>query len=418
MSTAQVEIPEKLIPLFEKPLGSYRYRGAHGGRGSAKSRSFALMAAVFGYHQRLRVVCGRELQASIKESFYAEVKKAIESLPWLSYNYEVGENFIRGKNGTEFLFKGLRHNMSSIKSMADIDLFIVEEAEDVPENSWRELIPTVRNEGSEIWVIWNKRMEGSPTDQRFIKSPQKNSAFVEMNWQDNPWFPDVLNQERLNDLERLDYATYHHIWEGGYLKNSKAQIFSGKFEVKEFDKNNSQYYQGLDYGFSRDPMAAIRCFIKDDCLYISHEAGGTDIGIDMTAGFILEKMPEFEKFYTRADNSRPETTSYLKRHGLPLVQSVDKWQGSVEDGITFLKSFKKIYIHPECKETAREFMLYSYKVDRLSGDILPEIVDAYNHYIDAVRYALAPIIKNKVVGAFKSNKSLERRGREKENLRW
>src|SRR6056297_3152209 len=115
------------------------------------------MAAVWGYAEPLRILCTREFQASIKESFHAELKATIHSIPWLTANYDVGADYLRGKNGTEFIFRGLRRSMQSIKSMAQIDLCIVEEAEDVPEHSWRDLIPTVRADRSEIWCIWNPR---------------------------------------------------------------------------------------------------------------------------------------------------------------------------------------------------------------------------------------------------------------------
>lgn len=416
---AEVEVPLKLSQVFNPERGSVRYRIARGGRGSGKSASFAKMAAVFGYAEPLRILGTRELQVSIKESFYTEVKKAIESEGWLASHYEIGESFIRGKNGTEFLFRGLRHNMSAIKSMAKIDLVIVEEAEDVPENSWRELIPTIREEKSEIWVIYNPKKKESPTNLRFGDTPPKNSVSAFVNWSDNPWFPDVLNQERESDLERMDHALYRHIWEGDYLQHSNALILSSKFEVKDFDKTSDHYYQGLDYGFSQDPTAATRCFVRDDCLYISDEAGAIGLDVDDTAPFINEKINGFEKFYIRADSARPETTSYLKRHGLPLIQSVDKWKGSVEDGITYLRSFKKIYVHVDCPQTAKEMSLYSYKVDRMSGDILPEVIDKDNHFIDSIRYALAPLIKNKAVGTFKGQGSaLARSERKKDKLRW
>jgi phage terminase large subunit len=411
MSEVDIELPPKLIPVFEVPRGTVRYRGAKGGRGSGKSVSFAKMAALFGYAEPLRILGTRELQVSIKESFYAEVVAAIESEPFLAAHYDIGESFIRGKNGTEFIFRGLRHNMDSIKSMAQIDICIVEEAENVPEASWQKLIPTVRAPKSEIWVIWNPQKEGSPVDERFTKNPPKNSIIVEMNWRDNPWFPEVLEQERLNDLERMEHALYLHIWEGHYLKHSKAQIFADKFEIREFNKSHDVYYQGVDYGFAQDPLHALRCFVKDECLYISGEAVAKGLEIDDTSKFITDRIPEFDKFYSRADSSRPETTSYLKRSGLPLIKSVDKWPGSVMDGITFINSFKKVIIHPECPEIAKEFALYSYKVDRLTGDILPEVVDAHNHGVDALRYALAPLIKGKGVGTFgkSSSRSMQRR---------
>ena len=178
MATATVELPEPLAELFAEPRGAWRYRCAHGGRGSGKSYGFALMAAIWGFAEPLRVLCTRDLQVSIKESFHAELKAAIQAHPWLAAHYDVGVDYLRGRNGTEFLFRGLRNNVSAVKSTAKIDLTIVEEAEDVPEASWVALEPTVfRQPRAELWAIWNPRLDGSPVDQRFRKSPPSVIAY-------------------------------------------------------------------------------------------------------------------------------------------------------------------------------------------------------------------------------------------------
>ena len=400
MTKARVELPPKLLPVFTPPRGAVRYRGAYGGRGSGKSFSFALMAAVWGYAEPLRILATRELQVSIKESMYAEIRGAIRSRDWLAQHYEIGESYIRGRNGTEFLFRGLRHNMTAIKSMASIDLVVVEEAEDVPEHSWLDLLPTVRAERSEVWVIWNPRADGSPVDQRFVKQPPDNALIAKLNYGDNPWFPPVLEAERQHDLKRMDLSTYSHVWEGAYLENSDAQVLHGKVEVREFDpqKGWDGPYYGLDYGFANDPTAAVECYIHEDTLYIRRECGGVGVELDDTAGMVTSAMPEATRYVIRADNARPESTSYLRRHGLPRIESAPKWAGSIEDGIQHLRSYKAIVIHPGCKETMREARLYSYKTDRHTGDVLPQVVDANNHYIDAIRYALAPMIKSKGMG--------------------
>ena len=137
----------------------------------------------------------------------------------------------------------------------------------------------------------------------------------------------------------------------------------------------------------------------DNDLYIEYEAGKVRLELDETAEFITQRIPEFAQHKVRADSARPESISYLRRHGVPQMEGVKKWQGSVEDGIEHIKSYNKVYIHPRCKETLNEFRLYSYKTDRLSGDVLPQIIDANNHYIDALRYALTPLIKKR--GDFK-----------------
>lgn len=392
---AKVKLPPKLLKVFGKPRGALRYRGAYGGRGSGKSFSFAKMAAIWGLVEPLRILCVREFQGSIKESFHAELKNAIASEPWLEAAYDVGIDYIRGKNGTDFIFKGLRHNTSSVKSTAQVDLCIIEEAEDVPEHAWIELLPTIRAPKSEIWVIWNPKRKGSPVDARFRKNEAERSCIVSMNYSDNPWFPDVLNEQRLGDRERMSPEEYAHVWEGAYLEHSDAQIFKGKWRVAEFEPQDGWDgpYYGLDFGFAQDPTAAVECWIDGDTLYIAKEAGKVGLELDATGGFVTNVMPMAAKRIVRADSARPESISYLKRHGLPFITAVKKWKGSVEDGVSFMKSFKQIVIHPSCKSVIQEFTDYSYKKDRQTGDILPVIVDAHNHYIDAIRYALDKAIQ-------------------------
>ena len=355
------------------------------------------MAAVWGYAEPLRILCTRELQISIKESMFAELRNAIRSHAFLNQHYEIGESFIRGANGTEFMFRGLRHNMSAIKSMASIDLAIIEEAEDVPEHSWLDLLPTIRQPKSEVWAIWNPRLDGSPVDERLRKNRPDNAVVVEMNYGDNPWFPDVLDAERRHDRERMDPQTYAHVWEGAYLENSDAQVLHGKYRVAEFEsgKDWDGPYYGLDFGFSQDPTTANKCWIHRDSLYIEYEANKVGLELDDTAPYVAQRVPGIGDHVVRADSARPESISHLKRKGLPRITGVKKWQGSVEDGIQHLRSYQEIVIHPRCTETIREARLYSHKVDRHTGDVLPTIVDAHNHHWDAIRYALQPLISQR-----------------------
>lgn len=397
MTTVRVELPPKLVDLFAVPRGGYRYRCAYGGRGSGKSYGFALMAAIWGFMEPLRVLCTRELQVSIKESFHAELKAAIAAHPWLASHYDVGVDYLRGTNGTEFLFRGLRNNVSAVKSTAKIDLTIVEEAEDVPEASWLALEPTVfRQPRAELWAIWNPRLEGSPVDVRFRVHRPDGAAVAEVNWHDNPFFPPELDALRRQDQQRMDPATYAHVWDGAYLVNSDAQVLAGKVRVDHFIGGGPGWdgpYHGLDFGFSQDPTAAVKCWVRGSQLFVEYEAGKTGLEIDATAEHLRAQIPGIENYAVRADNARPESISYLKRHGLPNCTAVDKWPGSVEDGVAHLRSYSEIVIHPRCRETIRESRLWSYKVDRLSGDVLPDVVDANNHWMDALRYALAPLVR-------------------------
>lgn len=404
MTTARIELPPKLIPVFS---GEARYRGAHGGRGSAKTRSFALMTAVRAYMFAEAGVSGvilsaREYMNSLEESSMEEIKQAIRSISWLDAYFDIGEKYIRTKNRrVSYVFSGLRHNLDSIKSKARILIAWVDEAENVSEVAWQKLTPTVREAGSEIWITWNPEKDGSPTDKRFRKSPPAESKIVELNYTDNPWFPEVLEQERLGDRERLDDQTYAWIWDGAYRENSEAQILAGKYRVAEFDFGSDfdGPYFGIDWGFSQDPTAGVRLGICDQRLYVEYEAGKVGLENDDIAKFMIERLPDIEKHTVRADSARPETISHVKSTGngqrlaLPRIEGVEKWKGSVEDGIAHLRSYKEIIIHPRCVNVLNEARLYSYKVDRLTGDVLTDIIDKHNHYIDAIRYGLEPLIK-------------------------
>ena len=254
MTAGRIELPEKLIPVFS---GEALYRGAYGGRGSSKSRSFAKMAAVHGLRCALAgengvIVCGREFQNSLDESSMAEVKQAIETEPWLAANYEIGEKFIRTRDGRiDFSFVGLRRNIESVKSTARIRLLWVDEAEPVSEMAWQKAIPTVREENAEIWVTWNPERRASATNQRFRVNPPENSKIVELNWRDNAWFPSTLDQIRRED-EAKRPEQYPHIWEGEY-----AIAHAGAYYAK-FLSDASQ--EGRIGRVTKDPLLAVRAY--------------------------------------------------------------------------------------------------------------------------------------------------------------
>lgn len=375
----------------------HRYKILYGGRGGGKSYAVADALLIQGAMDVHRVLCAREFQASIKDSVHRLLWDRINALG-LDKFYDVTRDAIIGRNGTTFLFRGVRHNVQSIKSMSGITRVWVEEAQSVSEESWRVLIPTIRDPGSEIWLTLNPYREEDATSQRFLEHFPDDSFRLKINYEDNPHFPEVLDEERRRDYKRLDPATYAHIWQGEYLLNSDAQVFSGKWRIADFEPGDwGGPYHGLDFGYSQDPTAAVRCWTHDDCLWIERETGGTGIEIDETAPVLIRDIPGIENYELLADSSQPSMVEYLTRHGLPRCKSVYKWQGSVEDGVRFIRSFREVVIHPRCKETAREFRLYSYKVDERSGQILPKLVDAHNHYIDATRYALQPQIRKRDV---------------------
>ena len=219
MSKVRIEAPPKLIPVF---VGEADYRGAYGGRGSGKTRTFAKMAAVWGVKfaqagQNGVIVCGREFMNSLDESSMAEVKEAILSEPWLAERYDIGEKYIRTLDRRiSFAFIGLRHNLDSIKSKSRIRLLWVDEGEAVSELAWVKAVPTVREEGSEIWVTWNPERKNSATHKRFREDTPKRSKIVELNYRDNPWFPKRLKRSREEDFDKRP-DQYAHIWDGDFV---------------------------------------------------------------------------------------------------------------------------------------------------------------------------------------------------------
>lgn len=410
MTVANIQIIPRLIPMFTVPYGSVDYRVAKGGRGSGKTMTFAkmlcvqvVMMAVAG--QSGVALCGREFMNSLDDSTLAEIKAAIASEPdVLEPWFDVGEKYVRTRGlpgRVDFAFVGLRHNIDSLKSKARVLITWIDEAENVSEMAYRKLIPTVMRFGGEIWLTYNPESPESATHTRFASYDASRILIDTVNWNDNPWFPPALERERLDDLaNRPDI--YHHVWEGEFLTLTEAQVFAGKYTVEEFtlDKDSTPYY-GLDFGFSRDPMACIEIHKKGQVLYWRREA--VKIGLDMhlQGGFIRDRMGEqIARYDVIADNARPENISYLAKpinqtggsFQLPRIKGADKGKGSVQDGVDFIKSHKNV-IHPDCVETHREFKLYSYKVDRQSGQVLPVLVDSNNHVIDAGRYALEPVMK-------------------------
>lgn len=380
----RIEVSE---PFRDALTRKTRYKCWYGGRGSAKSWCVARLLLIRAYRERIRVLCTREFQNSISDSVHQVLKTQIDSIG-LSEFFDVQANKITSKTtGSEFTYRGLHHNVSEIKSFEGADICWVEEAHNISVESWKVLIPTIRKEGSEIWVTFNPDQEDDPTYQKFVVNPPDDAIIRMVNWRDNPWFPDTLRAEKDYCL-RVDKDAYEHIWEGNTRRISNAIIFSGKWEDKAFETpENARFFFGADWGFSQDPTVLIRSFVDRDCLYIDQEAYGVGIEIGSETEQIFDTIGESRKWRIKADCSRPETISAMNRHGFDIV-GAKKWSGSVEDGIALLKSFQKIYIHPRCKHTIEEFKHYRYKVDRVTQEVLPIIVDDFNHCIDAIRYSL------------------------------
>lgn len=209
MAQTNVQIPEKLSFLFEP----YRYKVAYGGRGAGKSHSIAKALLVLGAAKPLRILCTREVQKSIRDSVHRLLSDQIQELN-LDAFYQVLETEIRGANGTSFVFSGLAsQTVEAIKSFEGVDICFCEEAQTISKKSWDILIPTIRKENSEIWIGFNPELESDETYRRFVVNPPPNSKVVEINYSDNPWFPDVLEQERIH-CKLTNAEDYAQIWEG------------------------------------------------------------------------------------------------------------------------------------------------------------------------------------------------------------
>lgn len=277
MTAAQIAIPEKLIWLFS---GEADVRAAHGGRGSGKTRSFATMAAIKGYQYGMQgvsgiILCARQFMNSLADSSLEEMKRAIEDVPFLNAYYEIGETYIRSKDGRiDFAFAGLDRNIASIKSKGRLLLCWVDEAEPVTETAWQTLIPTLREEGdgwnAELWVTWNPLRKNAAVEKRFRHSNDPRIKCVQINWRDNPKFPAKLERDRQRDLlERPQ--DYDHIWEGGYKETVDGAYYAAQLLAAR--------QAGRIGVVAADPLMTLRAFV---------DIGGTGQNADSFALWVAQ----------------------------------------------------------------------------------------------------------------------------------
>lgn len=223
------EFPEKLQKLFEKS----RYKVCYGGRGGAKSWGIARALLILAAKDPIRILCAREFQTSIKDSVHKLFCDQIEALGLMGF-FEITQSAIRGKNGSEFAFVGLRNNVTNIKSFEGVDICWVEEAQSVSRLSWNVLIPTIRKDGSEIWISFNPELESDETYQRFVINPPNDCIVIRINWDDNPWFPETLRLEK-DALKDRDPESYRNVWEGHCRRTVDGAIFATQIENAEKD---------------------------------------------------------------------------------------------------------------------------------------------------------------------------------------
>jgi phage terminase large subunit len=341
-----------------------------------------------------QTVCIREIQRSLKFSSKKLIENKIKALG-VGHLFEITLTEIRriGAEGI-IIFQGMQdHTAESIKSLEGFDRAWCEEAQSLSHRSIELLVPTIRKNQSEIWCSWNPDQPDDAVQGLFAENP--DAILVHVNYTDNPWCPEEMIK-LANWQRQKDYERYVHIWLGGFNTKSEAQVFKN-WRVDEFtpDQSFGDPMYGLDFGFANDPSCFVRTYIKGNTLYIDQDGGRIGLELDDTAEYFKSYDQWIERYAIRADNARPESISYLKRHGLPKIVGVKKWPGSIADGVEFLKSFDEIVIHTRCKDMQEEARLYSYAVDKRTGDIQPVIIDDNNHRWDAVRYALQPLITAK-----------------------
>lgn len=333
----------------------------------------------------LRSVCIREYQKSLEQSAKRLIEDKIELLG-VSKLFQVQDKRINCPGGGIIIFEGMQgHTADSIKSLEGYDRAWVEEAQRLSQRSLDLLRPTIRKDGSEIWFSWNPNLPTDPVDNFLRQSPPDSSIVVNANYTDNPWLPSVMRDEMEYD-KRRDQDRYAHIWLGDYVRNSQARVFRN-WKVEEFETpGNVRFYFGADWGFSVDPTVLVRCWIDGTKLYVDQEAYKVGCSIEKTPE-LFDTIPESKKWPITADSARPETIDYVQRHGFPKIVAAKKGKDSVADGVEFLKNYD-IVVHPRCKHTADELSMYSYKTDKLTGEILPILEDKKNHVIDSLRYAV------------------------------
>lgn len=256
MTTARLDIPAKLVPVFS---GKADVRGAKGGRGSAKTRTFAKMTAVRAHMwaqagEEGLILCGRQYMNALEDSSLEEIKAAIRETPWLLPHFDIGEKYVRTAcRRINYTFAGLDRNISSIKSKARLRLCWVDEAEAVTDAAWQVLIPTLREDDSELWVTWNPERKTSATNKRFGGvQTDPLTKIVEMNWRDNPWFPAILERKRLKDEEERP-EDYNHIWEGAYKTVTKGAYYATQVMAMK--------REGRLGRVSADPLMTVRLFM-------------------------------------------------------------------------------------------------------------------------------------------------------------
>ena len=391
---SNAQFPVKMASLFDKA----RYKVYYGGRGAGKSHSAAKALLVLGAKSQIRVLCAREFQTSIKDSVHKLLCDQI-TLMGLEGFYEITQSAIRGKNGTEFAFVGLKNNVANVKSYEGIDICWVEEAQTVSRMSWNTLIPTIRKEGSEIWVTFNPELESDETYQRFVLKPPEGAVVQKINWNDNPWFPEVLALEK-DALKSRDPSAYQTVWEGLCRLTVDGAIFAQEMQVAELDGRITKVnydptkpvHAIFDLGWADSTAIWFLQFVGMETRLIRyHEDSQKTIShylaLMQTYGYIYDTLwlPHDAQNKTLASNGKSiEEIVRAAGHKTRIIERTP-----IVDSINAARTiFRNCWFDREnCYDGLQCLRHYRYEVDPETGQFSRNpLHDQYSHGADAFRY--------------------------------
>ena len=393
MSVQKVDFPEKLLFLLNEKI---RYKIAYGGRGGAKSWAAARALVALAFQGKVRILCAREIQNSIRDSVHKLLSDQIMDMG-LEHHFEIQRDTIKGINGSEFLFKGLRMNVQDIKSTEGIDICWVEEAQTVSKASWDVLVPTIRKDESEIWITFNPELDTDVTYKRFVLNPPKNSKVVKVNWSDNPWFPKELLAEK-DDLKDRDHDSYLTVWEGNcrqvldgaiYAKEIRAATADGRitsvpyestkgvqviFDLGRADKTSIWFVQQVGFEYR------IIDFYENRGFSFNHY-----IKVIKDKPYIIDRMVLPHDATARLLASEKTIEQQAKDNGFDTTVLVI---ASVESGIEAARGiFNKCWFdESKCADGLNALRRYRYEVDDSGQWSKKPLHDEYSHAADAFRY--------------------------------
>lgn len=410
-----MEINLNIPECFEALFVAARYKTYYGGRGGAKSWGFGDVLLVKGAEKKLTILCARELQKSIKDSVHRLLRNRIKDLGLEDF-YTVTNDAIKGKNGTEFLFRGLKHNTTEIKSLEGVDICWVEEAENVSNSSWELLIPTIRKEGSEIWVSFNPKNPSDPTYVRFVKTPPENSIVKKVSWRDNPYFPSVLYKE-MKHLEKTDPKAYEHIWEGNFDLRKNGVVYAKQLQLAREEKRitkvpydpSCEVFTAWDLGYGDATSIWFCQFVGRELRWLDYyENSGEQL--EHYVQLVKSKPYNYSKHYLPHDGSHGNirglsVTKQLTQQGLNNIVLAN---AKIETGIDELRKTIAFSVFDETKCTdglhSLDHYAYEWDEERQTFKNKPKH-DWTSHGADSARYVAMAVLIEK--GNLTPNKPID-----------